>query len=940
MKNKKAKKKEAIMVFIAILLFAVVILQVSQSINSITSNVVLGSEGITLYGGTINDEKTTIAKNLFDDIFIDNAFYYSKTQSIKDSFKYIFVVDGMQVGASHGSQRNTARNLVILLRGEDITSIDDYGPLTVHEILYSFYPSGGDQGIMNQKIYNYLTATFDSGSDLEETRNAIIQQAKTNLGSNYEKSKYQEIFALMGQSLYREYMSSNAEDDVTFPESVPGFLGVSSLVLPIYNGILNPEVINAGRTSPTTETPKEPATEEPATSAPASKELPASVPETITITTENNVPANLVNKLGLVALNTNGNVYAAYDGKVINTGNDNSDSGYGNYVTLKHEINGKTFYTFYGNLDAIAENIEEGKQITRKRAIGTATTAFFTIFSKISSNGIPDPKSIYNPLCFIYQDQLTLNKLDFNPDLFKDIQNSAPCVAARTDLGLRKLFSDSCDDLHPILCNQNPTCWLDENNKYENCPKKCTGESWIVNLINPIKFPNKEICEKNSCLHLNCEWSDGKCKDVDEEVVQTQLEDKTTTKSPNIESNIESVFLVSSINGGDFNQDNQLVNFDDDVEICAVVIIRDATGENWYSGKTLQGMDNVQVYDGTPTFQWYNVAALMQPKYTDINAADRENFAYNLITRGVAQKDIIQYTQKPLGKNSWCINQKEIDPTEGTFWFRVKVTTEGKTVSSLGEPATTSDKSTYQTKYPQINFDKYSGIWSSLLEPSAVENYGISNNVLRISRKSNYYKTTCVQNNLASSNIRCDFLSTVEALRYVPFGYGIGYYNKDQVVANPAPGTTGPLELAEDFIATTCLDTVVGPLRKVTGSNYDYTDWNHFISAKYGDIIYPKDGRTDASMQEILNANLKFGTDVQVGDLLFLANKNTGEYSATYIIYSDANKNGILDGGDIIIYSTSAKVRIDGKLSQNTLSDPVYLNSNYVFTLIKIKNFP
>jgi N-acetylmuramoyl-L-alanine amidase len=383
---------------------------------------------------------------------------------------------------------------------------------------------------------------------------------------------------------------------------------------------------------------------------------------------------------------------------------------------------------------------------------------------------------------------------------------------------------------------------------------------------------------------------------------------------------IQEVSLVSNQNNGNFETSNRLVEYDEPVEICAVI----KKDNQFYSNDYVTGKSSgIQALQGTqPTFAWYKIEPLPKPSYSGAGSS------YQLPSYG-GKNDFLQYNQVPIQGNGWCINQKSIDSEEGTYWYRVEVTIDTKTYYSDGKAATSSDLSAYQTKYSGFNFTKYSNIMNTLLEPEATANYGISPSVMRISRKSNYAATTCFRNGYNSDDLHCKLISIMESFRYVPFAYGCGFYNCDQVVENPASCPTEISHLSDDFIAISCINLMISALRKTTNQDYLFLDFDSFID-RYSTMQFK-----NLSMSQIINSSFSFGYEkqVDVGDVLFLANPK-GEYYGTYVLYDDTNNNKILDDQDLVVYATSLRETQEGKLNYAPLSN--YLNNDYRFTLIKV----
>ncbi|MEM4215165.1 MAG: peptidoglycan DD-metalloendopeptidase family protein [Candidatus Pacearchaeota archaeon] len=392
---------------------------------------------------------------------------------------------------------------------------------------------------------------------------------------------------------------------------------------------------------------------------------------------------------------------------------------------------------------------------------------------------------------------------------------------------------------------------------------------------------------------------------------------------------ISRVFLVSKVNNGNFGLGNRLVDYEDDVKICAVIKI----GENYYSYENFNlNNNNIQVkrYNGNLNFnfRWYNIVPYQKP--TDGNG--RPYKVANFTENGEHYWDLIQYQQKKLSENGWCINQTEVNPREGTYWYRVEVEVNGIIYSSLGRPATAQDKNEFKSDLyycgnGAINFDRYNNIWDTLLEPRAYEGcVGISREVMRISRKSNYDKTTCVQNGYDSNHIRCKFLSTVEAFKNVPFAYGVDFYDNDIE------------HHSKNFIAIDCVDLMLSSLSHATGKDL-YQELKEENRLFEGFIkknnIFKQDNVNKVekwNINVILGSQLPFNqfarSTLEIGDILFQFDEKKGVYDNTLILYSDKNRNKILDRDDLVICANS-----DCHRGNLCLLRPDYYSGN--FTIVK-----
>lgn len=500
----------------------------------------------------------------------------------------------------------------------------------------------------------------------------------------------------------------------------------------------------------------------------------------------------------------------------------------------------------------------------------------------------------------------------------------------------------NCANLGPKDCASTKNCWWDSQAfKCTNCPpnNKCEGD--FLNFLDwrpDIKFKTQNDCEKNNCT-LDCLWIDEKCVRVNDLNVEKKLygidemsaEELTRLRNlieknkgdtlnllsapgwlAKIDAKLASgmpqqVSLVSQVNNGEFNASGKLVNADDNVIMCAVVKI----GDKYYSKAPFAFKDsegktyNAEKYQSDAQFKWYNIVPYQSPQY------ESAKVTYELPFFGGGNKDLLQYEQKQLSvsSSSWCIDPKQVNPNEGTYWYRVEVSFDGTNYySSLGNAASSEDKADYQTKYSQfgINFDKYDNKWNTLLEPRAVENFGVSREVLRISRKSNYDTTTCAALGYSSSDMRCKFIATVEAFKNVPFAFGCNSYSCETQSIPGAETCSADLKhITENYIAIDCVNMMIAALSETTHQDYPFSDFDNFISTKT--TIIRGSQNTPIALSNILNGQpiFKEGGEVQVGDILFVWKPNQG-YAHTFIIYNDAGtKPNILDEDDVVVYTSN-----------------------------------
>ncbi len=380
----------------------------------------------------------------------------------------------------------------------------------------------------------------------------------------------------------------------------------------------------------------------------------------------------------------------------------------------------------------------------------------------------------------------------------------------------------------------------------------------------------------------------------------TKTSSQSGTQTPPVSSaDFDDVLLYSNVNNGVFDSSNvnNLVDFGDSVRVCAVI---EKDGRLYSSSEVSSKNSEISSWTGTtPTFEWYKIEAYQSPLYSGATNT------YSLPAAGTGTKnDVVQYKQTKIAGSNWCIDQKSIDSSFGTYWYRAQVKIGLTLLSSLGEPADSSDISALQSKLPLVTISKYTSRIITLLKPNAMENYAISPSVLRISRKSNYDTTICTTYGYQSTDLRCQFISILEAFKNLPFVHGCGEYNCGQIAEPGTSCSTNPVShLAEEFIAVDCLNLMLSALEQTTGKSYDaFNDFNTFIS-DYGTI---KNNVNELPMNGILNTGFNFGKDkqVEIGDILFMYAGD--HYIHTLIIYNDADLNDKFNGKDYAVYASNS----------------------------------
>lgn len=666
-------------------------------------------------------------------------------------------------------------------------------------------------------------------------------------------------------------------------------------------------------------------------------------------------------------------VIAVYDGTVVsvernckcdnyNEANAACNGRMGNAIIIKHTINGKEVYSIYMHLkeESIPDNIKENSFVKKGTIIGkigktgnacTRESYKPHLHLQINLNSLSSPeKNSVNPLCFFSSDIISkVNPIKYNAEECKKLLEQNGLILVQET----PIAKEKCSNLFSAEdCNKVAGCWWDaavpNKAKCIRCPDKCEGArvsiwDWATGLWAPpdILFKTKSDCEeiaKKQC-NLDCLWINNECQKLSYEVIDKKIEETSNADElfelkEKIEINknkIEdanylleeinkklgkfeetaikpkNVFLVHRVNGGVFTAENDLVNFDDNVEICAVI----ETDNGFFSyDNFMLGNRKIKKYNRMePTFKWFNIKPILTP-FNSGKPYKIDGFSEN----DEEYWDIIQYEQKEISNGifnkGWCINQKQVNPKEGTYWYRVEITVGDKTYSSLGRPATSGDKEEYKKTLAEcgnINFDKYDNYWNTLLEPNAIEGCaGISKEVKRISRKSNYAETICKENGYNSNNIRCQFLSTVEAFKNVPFAYGVIYYNNQD-------------HHSKNFIAVDCINLMISSLSKATGVDLysRYSNKKRLFGAFISENeIFKLDGVTPIEkidINQILGSKIPFNdfsnpNTLKVGDILFQFDERKGVYGVydnTLILYSDANNNKVLDKDDLIICANS-----------------------------------
>lgn len=678
--------------------------------------------------------------------------------------------------------------------------------------------------------------------------------------------------------------------------------------------------------------------------------------------------------------------------------NCNCGNGYGNYVVIKHSNN---LFTRYSHLGKV--KVRKGDKVHEEESIGeVGSTGYssgphldFKVYTNESDvNGKDKGK---HPLCFFTSE--IRNKVEIPQDALDDskkytenvryghcLPNASMCQEVLKEAGIQfELKEEKCGGLNNVTCiEKKGQCWWDSSDKQcrdclDNCEGKRKGFFGIDPLVKDTPFKTQQDCEEQAKIQcgLRCLWVENKCQKISVENVNKKMQEidqmssgelmalrklieenrgslgridswlrKINEKLSEISPKPSNVFLVSKVNNGGFTTENKLVNYSDEVEICAVIEV----GNKYYSGKSFRLVNrNIEKYSGTANIRWYNIVPLYLASY------DGTKKVYELPPYQPGTKDMLQYEQELLNEDDkWCINAQ---PNVGTYWYRVEVSFDGRTwYSSLGKPAGDDDKNKYRdsdyAKEDGVNFDKYFDVWNTLLEYDAVQNFGISEKVHRISRKSNYAETTCKDLGYDPSDKRCQFISNVEAYKNVPFALGCVSYSCE---ANPSNSAACPVgkHAVESFISLDCINLMIGALKITTGKNYNFNDFDSFIR-EHTTITLGKGNNgkpSPVSFDSLVPSSpLIFGKEKQVepGDIIFMWTQAKG-FTHTFIIYNDTGKKGFFDEDDIVVYASQwcpnpndpknkdKKKEYDGQLCYAPIGR-YKDDDNLKFILVKIKN--
>jgi hypothetical protein len=378
-----------------------------------------------------------------------------------------------------------------------------------------------------------------------------------------------------------------------------------------------------------------------------------------------------------------------------------------------------------------------------------------------------------------------------------------------------------------------------------------------------------------------------------------------------VRTKTSNVILVSiASTPGYYDNSNKIITFNNNAEVCAISVQGGKYYNNNLKGETIliNGQQKtIENEDVSANVNWYKIEPYLEHEEAGFRAPfptvlEDENYKWyqNIVTTPFFSqgKDVIQYKQTSAG-TGWCIN---VDSDYGVHRYRAEV----NDVSSLGNSVQSKGMSAEEAGYPSI----YNTLESTLLEPEAYDfsGGGISNNVHRIVRKSNYAQ----QNSGMASQNELLFIEYVEAHTGIVWIYGAEFWQ------------------AENFIGMDCADIVAGAINMMVDAGYLSS------SVRFSELPSAEQLATDPGRQvstytktyKITRAVVggqeqytitdpDYNTPVEIyitagamhpGDLLLLKHGTASGNKAfhTLILYEDKqNKNGqvgTLDENDIFIY--------------------------------------
>ncbi|MBI4167686.1 MAG: hypothetical protein HY515_01895, partial [Candidatus Aenigmarchaeota archaeon] len=399
--------------------------------------------------------------------------------------------------------------------------------------------------------------------------------------------------------------------------------------------------------------------------------------------------------------------------------------------------------------------------------------------------------------------------------------------------------------------------------------------AWAANYVGVYS------CEKR-CSQLGCTWENEKCLPSPS---ICKITSRTTLKE---------VAVVSSVNNGPADDKNKIVAADDVVTLYAVLKLQSPAGTKWVSNSEITeavikgAKAKVEHLDGQVNIKWFQINP--EPKHSvgilescpDVNLPDDRNpdycwyqnlvrtrfwaKDYNDVSKGYYNADVIHYTQNNFG-SGWSVNA---DTKIGTARYRVATSLNGIIVSSPGEPNESTPHKLKEKFYSN----------------------GISDNVHRISRRSDY-ETTCPQPFTGSAG--CKYISYIESYERVPWLWG----------------SSGPQ--VDRYVGFDCAKLVIGAYRQATEKKITYTTANGLATSPDTKPVVTTQ-RLKFSLHGLgettdLNGDpfeVKIGAgenELHIGDLILFSNTANGPFHHTAIFMEDENKNGKLDKFDNIISS-------------------------------------
>ncbi|MEM2089587.1 MAG: glucosaminidase domain-containing protein [Candidatus Pacearchaeota archaeon] len=415
------------------------------------------------------------------------------------------------------------------------------------------------------------------------------------------------------------------------------------------------------------------------------------------------------------------------------------------------------------------------------------------------------------------------------------------------------------------------------------------GKEGKYYVIDTIYYNNKENPENYyfpDILDKKNAWDDGTWRESFQKLhrVIPACRDEVVaeTKTPQIQE----VFLVASVNDNYFTAESKLVNYNDSVEICAVL----KTSKERYSTKEVADKNKpyIKEWEGEkPRFTWYKIIP--------------ESKAYDG-SQVMEGKQIITYKQEQIAKDEWCITAEE---KEGSYWYRVEVSISDKTFSS---PGTEQD---------------LNGILNAECGNNRKNYYCGIENVLRISRKSNH------PNN---------FIATIESFKNLPFVGGVPFiqigsknYSLTQLYKGMECNTlvAAASELAYNI--------------KLPWQVHDRIE--DFIK-EFGIQEQKIEGEMKKIEKIPIRELLGMAIEIEEGDIIFFFNEalKPPAYDHSIVIYENKNTE-YLDINDTIVYTSSGcidegsetrrdgVIKVEGNLCYASIKRFLSRNSNV--TLVK-----